>query len=73
MQDHMVVLFLRDHIHSFKSQIFQNELVCRIETDSQTLVTKGDRLGGGWDGLGAWGGSVLRLGCDHGCTTTNII
>ena len=51
----------------------QNELLCRTETDSQTeklMVTKGDRLGG--DGLGVWDGNI-KLGCDDGCTTINII
>ena len=27
----------------------------------------------GRDGLGVWDGNVLKLGCDDGCTTTNII
>ena len=50
------------------------ELICRSESDSQTLknmVTKGDKLQG--DGLGCWDGNVVKLGCDDGCTTTNII
>lgn len=35
-------------------------------------VTKRDRL---WerDGLGDWDRNVLKLGCDDGCTTINII
>ena len=35
-----------------------NELMCRTETDVQTLenlmVTKADRFGGGGNGLGVW-------------------
>ena len=27
----------------------------------------------GKDGLGVWDGNVLKLGCDDGCTTINII
>ena len=37
------------------------------------MVTKGVRCGGGRDGLGAWDGYVLTLGCDDGCTSINII
>ena len=33
------------------------------------MVTKGDRLGYGRDGLGGWDGNVLKLGYDDGCTT----
>ena len=29
--------------------------------------------GGGRDGLGVWDGNVVKLGCDAGCTTVNII
>ena len=28
---------------------------------------------GGWDGLGVWDGNVIKLGCDDGYTTINII
>ena len=31
-----------------------SELLCRTDTDSQTLKTKGNRLRGGVDGLGVW-------------------
>ena len=37
------------------------------------MVTRGDRLRGGRDGLGVWDGNLLKLGCDDGCTTINII
>ena len=35
-------------------------------------VTKGDSVGRR-DGLGVWDGNVVKLGCDDGCTTINII
>ena len=38
----------------------------------ELIVTKGDRFGVG-DRLGVWDRSVLKLGCDDGCKTTNII
>ena len=44
-----------------------NELICRTETDSQTLKNYGYQRrqvgGGGWDG------NVVKLGCDDVCTT----
>ena len=43
--------------------------------NSQTLKTheyQRRQSGGGRDGLGVWDGSV-KLGCDDGCTTINII
>ena len=30
-------------------------------------------MGEGMDGLGVWDGSVVKLGCDDGCTTINMI
>ena len=44
-----------------------NELICRTETDSQILGCRGR------EGLGVWDGNVVKLGCDDGCTTINII
>ena len=32
------------------------------------MVTKGDRLGVGKDGLGIWDGNTVKLGYDDGCT-----
>ena len=29
--------------------------------------------GGEGDGLGVWDGNAVKLGCDDGCTTINII
>ena len=37
------------------------------------MVTKRDRWGVGRCGLEVRDGNVLKLGCDHGCTTINII
>ena len=36
------------------------------------MVTKGDSLWG-VDELGVWDGNVVKLGCDVGCTTINIM
>ena len=40
----------------------------RLTNFEKLTVTKGDRFGGR-DGLGAWDGNVLKLGCDDGCIT----
>ena len=53
-----------------------NELICRTETDSQTLKNlwfPKETGYGGRGGLEFWDGNVLKLGCDDGCTTINII
>ena len=43
-------------------------------TDFEKLtVTKGDMWGRRRGGLGVWDGNVLKLGCDDGCRTINII
>ena len=52
-----------------------NELICRTEADSQTLKNLWLSKETGWqrrDGLGVWDGNV-KLGCNDGCTTINII
>ena len=42
-------------------------------TDFEKLmISKGDRLGGR-DGPGIWDGSAVKLGCDDGCTTINVV
>ena len=49
--------------------------LCRTETDSQTLKNLWVPKETGWwgrDRLGVWNG-IVKLGCDDGCTTTNII
>ena len=54
----------------------QNELLCRTDTDSQTLKTYGlqRRQFGGWrDTLGLWDGNPIKLDCDDHCTTINVI
>ena len=52
-----------------------NELLCRTDTDSQTLknpmVSKGDR--GLGDALGLWDGNPIKLDCDDDCTNINVI
>ena len=53
-----------------------NELLCRTDTDSQTLKNLWFPNETGWeerDGLGVWDRNVVKLGCDDGCTTINII
>ena len=53
-----------------------NEL-CRTDNDSQTLknlmVSKGDTLRGGRNGLGVWDGNAIKLSCDDHCKTINVI
>ena len=51
-----------------------NELLCRTETESQTLKNLWLPKGTGGSGrgqLGVWDGKVLKLDCDDGCTTIN--
>ena len=52
-----------------------NEIICRTETDSQTLKTYGyqrRQVGGeGW--AGSWGWKYCKMGCDDCCTTINVI
>ena len=54
----------------------QNELLCRTDTDSQTLKTYGfqRRQVRGWeDRLGVWEGNAIKLSCDDCCTAINVI
>ena len=44
----------------------------RLTDFEKFMVTKGDRLLGR-DRLGVWDGNAVKLGCDDGCTTINII
>ena len=53
----------------------QTELLCRKDTDSQTLKNlwlpnETACLG---DALGIWEGNNTKFGCDDYCTTINII
>ena len=51
------------------------KFIFRTETDSQTsknMVTTGTGCGGDMD-WGVWDENVLKLGCDNGCTTVNVI
>ena len=44
-----------------------NELLCRTDTDSQTLknlFSKEDSLGSGGDALGLWDRDPIKLDCD---------
>ena len=53
-----------------------NELLCRTDTDSQTLKNlwfpKETDWGQG-DALGLWDGNPIKLGCDNHCTSINVI
>ena len=53
----------------------QNELLCRTDTDSQTLKNLWfpKEIGGWGDVLGLWGGNFIKLDCDDHCTTINVI
>ena len=53
-----------------------NELLCRTDSDSQTLKNlwflkeTGRGLG---DALGLWDGKPIKLDCDDHCTTISVI
>ena len=52
------------------------ELLCRTDTDSQTLKNLRFPNETGWgmgDALGVWHENALKLGCDDHCTTANVI
>ena len=54
----------------------QTELLCRTDTDTQTLKNLWFPKETGWawgDGLGVWDGNSIKLGCDDHCTTINVI
>ena len=53
-----------------------NKLLCRTNTDSQTLKNLWFPNETGWavgDGLGVWDGNAIKLGCDDHCTPINVI
>ena len=52
-----------------------NELLCRIDTDSQTekLMVPNETDWGWRNVLGVWDGNTVKLGCDDHCTTINVI
>ena len=37
------------------------------------MVSKGDWLWGGGDGLGFWDGNIIKLCCDDHCTIISVI
>ena len=49
-----------------------NELLCRTDTDSQTLKNLRQVEGQGY-ALGMWEGNPIKLDCDDHCTTINVI
>ena len=55
----------------------RNELVCREDTDSQTLKNLRFPNERGWRGSGdalrIWDGNGTKFGCDDHCTTINVI
>ena len=52
-----------------------SELLCRADTDSQTLKNGFQmRKVGGWgDALRVWNGNAIKFGCDDHCKTINVI
>ena len=53
-----------------------NELLCRTDTDSQTLKTYGFQMRqiGGWGNtLRVWDGNAVKFGCSDCCTPINVI
>ena len=54
-----------------------SELLCRRDTDSQTLkkliVCKGNSLVRWEDGPGVCDGNAIKLGCDDGWTIINVV
>ena len=53
-----------------------NELLCRTDTDSQTLKNlwfPKERVGEWGDALGWLDGNPIKLDCDDHCTTINVI
>ena len=54
----------------------QTELLCRTDTDSQTLKnlwSPKETVWGVGDVLGLWDGNPIKLDCDDHCTTINVI
>ena len=54
----------------------QNELLCRTDTDSQTLKnlwSPKETVRGWEDVLGLWDGNPIKLDCDDHCTTVSVI
>ena len=53
-----------------------NELLCRTDTDSQTLKNLWFPNETGWRVMGcteSWDGHAIKFGCDDCCTPINII
>ena len=55
-----------------------NELLCRTDTNSETLKklwfpNEIGWGGGGGDALGIWDGNAVKFGCDDCCTTITVI
>ena len=53
-----------------------SELLCRIDTDAQTLKNLWfpNETGWGWgDALRVWDGNAVKFGCDDRCTSINVL
>ena len=53
-----------------------NELLCRTNSDLQTLKKLYCPNKTGWGlvhVLGVWDGNAIKFGCNDGCTTINVI
>ena len=54
----------------------QTELLCRTDTDSQTLKNlwfPKETVWGMGDGLGIWDGNAINVDCDDCCKTIDVI
>ena len=53
-----------------------NELLCRTDTDSETMknLQFPNETGWGWrDALGVWDGNAVKFSCDDHCTTISVV
>ena len=51
-----------------------DELLCKIDTDSQTFKNSWFPKETVWGGGGMrWDGNAIKFGCDDHCTTTDVI
>ena len=64
------------YMQNLKKKRMQMDLFAKPKQTHRLGKTYGyqkGHVGEGRGGLGVWDGNVLKLGCDDGCTTINII